>query len=171
MSQELLELRNYILKGESESALQLLDELDEMSKKSILRSIKSQLRKLLIHCIKNQIEDRLTNSWTSSIRDSLIEIQDLNTKENKKSYYIRSDEWDEYVEEVFNAAVSSASVEVFEGRYNPFQLIEKVDKAKLIKIVKQLVSMTYQSTPGQLPMKINEFLISLPGGKEWGGEK
>jgi hypothetical protein len=93
MTQELIDLRNSILEQRYSDALAIIDELEGMSKKAILRQIKSFLKVLLIHLIKNQIEKRLTNSWVASIRNSLIEIQDINLKENKKSYYINQDEW------------------------------------------------------------------------------
>ena len=88
MTQELIDLRNSIMEGRYADALAIVDELEGMSKQAILRNIQSYLRILLIHLIKNQIEQRLTNYWATSIRNSLIEINKINPKENKKSYYI-----------------------------------------------------------------------------------
>jgi hypothetical protein len=78
MTQKLVDLRASILERRYEDALAIVDELEGMSKKAILRAIKSFVVRMLIHLIKNQIEQRLTNSWAASIRDSLLEIQDLN---------------------------------------------------------------------------------------------
>ncbi len=61
-----------------DDALALVDELEEMSKQSILRNIDSFLVRLMVHLIKNQAEPRLTNSWTASISDSILKIQKLN---------------------------------------------------------------------------------------------
>ena len=61
MTQELIDLRNSILEGRYADALEIVDELDWMSKKATLRSIKSFLVRMLIHLIKNQVEQRLTN--------------------------------------------------------------------------------------------------------------
>jgi len=69
MTQELIDLRTSILSGRYEDALAIVDEMEEMSKKSILRNIKKYLIRMLIHLIKNKIEQRLTNSWAVSIRD------------------------------------------------------------------------------------------------------
>ncbi len=85
MTQELIELRASILEGRYEDALDIVDELEEMSKKSILRNIVSFLIRLMVHLIKNQLEQRLTNSWIASISNSVIEIQSLNLKDNGKS--------------------------------------------------------------------------------------
>jgi hypothetical protein len=77
-------------------ALAIVDELEGMSKQAILRNIESFLVRMLVHLIKNQIEQRLTNSWVASISDSLRQIQKLNLKENKTSYYIKQDEWEPF---------------------------------------------------------------------------
>ena len=132
MTQELTDLRNSILAGRYEDALAIVDELEGMSKQAILRNIQSFLRVLLIHLIKNQIEKRLTNSWVVSIRNSLVEIKKINLKENKKSYYINKDEWDNYLEEEIELAIGDASVEVLNGIYTEFQLAEMVDKNSII---------------------------------------
>ncbi|MFN6156912.1 MAG: DUF29 family protein, partial [Dolichospermum sp.] len=94
MTQELIDLRNSILQGNYADTLAIVDELEGMSKQAILRNIESFLKILLIHLIKNQIEQRLTNYWMASIRNSIREIQKINLKENKKSYYVNYDEWE-----------------------------------------------------------------------------
>jgi hypothetical protein len=72
MTQELIDLRASILEGRYEDALAIVDELEGMSKKAILRAIKSFVVRMLIQLIKNQVEQRLTNSWAASIRDCLL---------------------------------------------------------------------------------------------------
>ncbi len=56
MTQEVTDLRNSILQGRYADALAIVDELEGMSKKAILRQIKSFLNILLIYLIKNQVE-------------------------------------------------------------------------------------------------------------------
>jgi hypothetical protein len=92
MTQELIDLRTSILEGRYADALAIVDELEGLSKQAILRNIESFLVRMLVHLIKNQIEQRLTNSWVASISESLRQIQKLNLKENKTSYYIKQDE-------------------------------------------------------------------------------
>ncbi len=72
MTQELIDLRNCILEQRYTDALAIVDELEGMSKKAILRQIKSFFKVLLIHLIKNQIEKRLTNSWAASMRNAVL---------------------------------------------------------------------------------------------------
>lgn len=167
MTQELIDLRASILEGRYEDALALVDELEGMSKKAILRGIKSFVFRMLIHLIKNQVEQRLTNSWAASIRDSLLEIQDLNLKENKTSYYLKLDEWQPLLDSVLEAAIRTASVEVQGGAYTPFQLSEIVDRTQVVEIGQSLLTLTYEHSAELLPAIIDEKLAQLPGGEDW----
>lgn len=167
MTQELVDLRASILEGRYEDALTIVDELEGMSKKAILRAIKSFVVRMLIHLIKNQVEQRLTNSWAASIRDSLLEIQDLNLKENKTSYYIKSDEWQALLNSAVEAALRTASVEVQGGAYTPFQLSEMVDRTQVIETAQSLLALTYDHSAEMLPAIIDENLAQLPGGEDW----
>jgi len=167
MTQELIDLRNSILEGRYADALAIVDELDWMSKKATLRNIKSFLLRMLIHLIKNQIEQRLTNSWAASIRDSIIEIQDLNLQENKTSHYIKQDEWEQMLTKTLEAAIRTASVEVMNGKLSPFQLLELVDRSQIIQVARQLLAMTYEYSAEILPATVDEYLTQLPGGEDW----
>lgn len=168
MTQELIDLRQSILEGRYADALAIVDELEGMSKKSILRQIKSFLTILLIHLIKNQVEQRLTNSWASSIRNSIREIRELNIKENKTTYYINPDEWEILIEEeVMENAIADASDEVLNGIYNQFQLAEMLDKSQVIQKAKSFLLLTYSHSAKELPAVVAENLIQLPGGQDW----
>ncbi|BAU63110.1 hypothetical protein STA3757_04660 [Stanieria sp. NIES-3757] len=167
MTQELSDLRVSIVEGRYNDAIAIIDDLEEMSKKAIFRNIMSFLIRLMIHLIKNQIELRLTNSWLASISDSVIEIQALNLKDNKKSVYIKLDEWLPYLEEAIERAIRPASVEVMNGKLKPAQISEQIDRDKLIDITLKLLNLTYQYSAKELPTAIDKVLVNLPGGKEW----
>ena len=168
MTQELTDLRNSIIQGRYADALAIVDELEGMSKKAILRQIKSFVRILLIHLIKNQVEQRLTSYWVASIRNSLREIQDVNLKENKKSYYINQDEWENLIQkEVMEDAIADASLEVMNGKYSQFQLGEIIDRNKLIDNALQFLALTYTYSAKELPAIVTEKLSQLPGGEDW----
>ncbi len=72
----------------------------------------------------------------ASISDSLRQIQKLNLKENKTSYYIKQDEWEPFLEEAIEAAIRPAIVEVMDGAYNSFQLSELVDRTEIMMTTK-----------------------------------
>ena len=168
MTQELKDLRDSIFQGRYEDALAIVDELEGMSKKAILRQIRSFLKILLIHLIKNQIEQRLTNSWVASIRNTIREIQDVNLKDNKKSYYINQDEWEHFIEEeVIEDAIADASLEVMNGKYNQFQLADIIDRTALMQTTFKFLTLTYTYSAKELPTIVAETLTQLPGGKDW----
>ncbi|WP_353932301.1 DUF29 family protein [Okeanomitos corallinicola TIOX110] len=167
MTQELVDLRNSILQGRYHDALAIVDELEGMSKKAILRQIKSFLKVLLIHLIKNQIEQRLTNSWVASIRNSLVEIQDINLKENKKSHYINQNEWNSWLTEEIELAIADAALEVMNGKFSRKQLSQLLDNQKLILIATELLDFTYIYQIRELPDMIDEYVGKLPGGEDW----
>ncbi len=167
MTQELIDLRTSILSGRYDDALAIVDEMEGMSKKSTLRNIRSYLIRMLIHLIKNQVEQRLTNSWAVSIRNSIIEIQDLNLMDNNKSHYMKADEWKELLELGFDAAIYQASLEVGNGEYKPVQLLELADKAEILRTANQFLSLTYAHSADSLGSAINEELSKLVGGCDW----
>ncbi len=166
-TQELTDLRNSILEGRYQDALEILDELDGMSRKEIIRKIESYLIRMLIHLIKNQVEQRLTNSWATSIRGSIREIKKLNLQDNKTAYYIKADEWNSMINRVIEDAISDASVEVLNGVYSPFQLIEIVDRDLVTETALKLLALMYEYSPENLSRVINENLVLLPGGEDW----
>ena len=167
MVQELIDLRQSIVEGRYQDALDIVDELEGMGKQAILRNIESFLVRLLIHLIKNQVEKRLTNSWAASISDSIRQIKKLNLKDNKKVYYIKQDDWSEYLEEAFEVAILEASIEVSGGTYTPIQLEEIVNKEQVIKTALTLIDFTYRYTAKDLLSTVREYFVNLPGGKEW----
>jgi len=168
MTQELIDLRTSILEGRYSDALAIVDELEGMSKKEILRKIKAFLKILVIHLIKNQVEQRLTNSWAASIRNAILEIHELNVKENKTSYYINPNEWESLIEEeVLENAIADASEEVTEGKYTRSQLSEMLNKPQLLGIAIELLTLTYTHSAKELPALIEEILVQLPGGEDW----
>ncbi len=167
MTQELIELRQSILEGRYDDALEIIDDLEEMSKQAILRKIEAFLVRLFIHLIKNQIEKRLTNSWIASISDSVIQIAKLNVKSNQTSYYIKADEWQEYLEEALSMAIRPASAEIFQGTLKPSQITQRLNQEMLINLAGKLLHLTYKYQVKELPDIIDHYLAELPGGQDW----
>jgi Domain of unknown function DUF29 len=175
MTQELIDLRTCIEEGRYADALAIVDELEGMSKQAILRNIQAYLRILLIHLIKNQVEQRLTGSWANSIRNSIREIKKLNIKDNKTSYYINLDEWENLIEEEIiedampaaGYANADASEEVMSGAYNQFQLAEMVDKNQINQTALKFLALTYSYSAKELAFSVAETLTQLIGGEDW----
>jgi hypothetical protein len=167
MTQELLDLRRCLVEERYDDALALVDELEEMSKQSILRNIDSFLVRLIVHLIKNQVEQRLINSWAASISDSILKIQKLNLRTNKTSYYINSNEWLPVLEEALEAAIAPASVEALGGKLTPMQLSETVSRKQVIATAQQFLALTYDHAAVDLARAVNEQLMELEGGQAW----
>lgn len=156
--------------GRYTDALEIVDELEGMSKQAILRNISSFLIKLMIDLIKNQVEQRLTNSWATSISGSILEIKKLNLKDNKTSYYVKPDEWEALLEEELEAAIAPASLEVLNGRLSRSQLSNRIVREQLILTAIQLLALTYAHAAKELPAIIYQHLTQLPGGEDWSRE-
>ena len=73
--EELLELKNLLLKGDTKAALGIVEELEEMSKDDKINNISSYGVIMFLHLIKQQLENRTTRSWNISIRNSVRQIQ------------------------------------------------------------------------------------------------
>ena len=171
MTQELMDLKTSIIEGRYADALLIVDELEGMSKQAILRNIKAFLKILLIHLIKNQVEQRLTGSWASSIRNAVLEIQDLNLKGNKTSYYINNDEWEGFIESVLMAAIADASEEVLNGKLNRVQLTARIEQSQIILTAHRLLNLTYNYSEQELPVIMDDYLSQLPGGEDWSNRR
>ncbi len=164
---ELAELKRSITENRLTDAFALIEELDSMSRKSVIRTIRAYLIRLLVHLIKNQVEQKLTNSWAASIRDSVLEIQDLNLQDNKKSYYIKFEDWDDYFELAFEAALYEAAVEIFGGKFTAKEIAMQVDKVKIQEITFKLLQATYNLPTKMLSTQIEIYFSQLPGGEAW----
>ncbi|MDJ0532728.1 MAG: DUF29 family protein [Xenococcaceae cyanobacterium MO_207.B15] len=112
MTQELIELKEAISHYDYQKALEIVNDLEAMSREDKIQKIESYLVVLLVHLLKIQVERRITNSWRASILNALLQIQKTNRMGNKKTPYIKSDEWQSYIEEVLPEVYLSASTEV-----------------------------------------------------------
>lgn len=76
--EELLEIRALLLANRVTDALQLVEEMTEMSKDDKLNKIFSFGVILLIHLIKQAAEGRSTRFWETSILNAVKQIQRTN---------------------------------------------------------------------------------------------
>jgi hypothetical protein len=127
--EELIELRSLVQRGELESALMLIDELEEMSKDDKINKIYSYVVILLLHLIKQAAEKRSTSSWEVSIRNSVISIQRTNKRRKAGGNYLSDREITEILEDAYDRALDNARLEAFGGAYDaivnsPIQLFK-----------------------------------------------
>lgn len=130
--EELFALKDLLLKGDIAGALVLVEELEEMSRDDKISTISSYARILLLHLIKQQAENRTTRSWDVSIRNSVSAIQTKNKRRKLGGYYLTPEELKMALEEAYPIAMNAASLEVAEGRYEPDELEQIVDRTQII---------------------------------------
>jgi hypothetical protein len=126
--EELAELRSYIEQGRYPEALVLLGEMDEMSYSDKVNKIGSFLEILLLHLIKQHAEQRSTRSWDVSIHNAVREILRTNKRRKSGGYYLNQEDLREAMKEVYENALGIASLEAFEGRYDPAELAKLVNE-------------------------------------------
>ena len=129
--EELFQLREYVEKGNYGAALNLIGELEEMSKDDKINKIFSLAEILLIHLIKQDAEKRTTRSWNASIRNSVYRINYVNKRKKAGGYYLSKEELEQIVAEAFPTALLRASLEAFEGQYDEIELGAKIDEAQI----------------------------------------
>ncbi len=137
--EELIELRSLIQKGDTQSALMLIDELEEMSKDDKINKIQSYAVILLLHLIKQSAEQRSTSSWDVSIRNSIFSIQRTNKRRKSGGNYLSDRELKEILEEAYDRALDNARLEAFGGAYDAIALNKMVDQSEILKRAMQLI--------------------------------
>ena len=131
--EELTILRKYIEEQDYIKALELVGELEEMSKDDKLNKIYSYTVILLVHLIKQQAEKRTTKSWNVSIDNSVREINRTNKRRKTSCFYANEVELKETIDEAFEAAIERASLEAFEGRYYYSEELREIIEVEEIK--------------------------------------
>ena len=90
--EELLTLKELLVKGDVQRGLLIVEELTEISRNDIIKTIRSYGVILLLHLIKQQAENCTTRSWEVSIRNSVRGIQRENKRRKAGGYYLTAEE-------------------------------------------------------------------------------
>ncbi len=130
--EELFALKDLLLKGDIPGSLAIVEELEEMSKKDIINNIRSFAVILLLHLIKQQVENRSTGSWEVSIRNSVLEIQELNQRPKSKGFYLDLEDLRLTLEKAYRQAINKASLEIDGERYEVRELEQMVDREEIL---------------------------------------
>ncbi len=125
--EELLELRKSIKSGNYKKALEIVDELEAMSKEDKLEKIYSYTIILLLHLIKKEAEKRTTKSWEVSIKNSIERINRINKRRKSGGYYAQKEDLKEIIDAAALPALRNASLEAFEGECSEQEILEMID--------------------------------------------
>ena len=137
--EEILTLKELLLKGDIPGSLAIVEELEEMGRKDIVKTIRSYSIVLLIHLIKRQVEKRTTRSWDVSIQNAIFEIRDENKRPRSQSYYLSPEELEEVLEVAYKQAINKASLEVSEGIYEAKELEKLANKEEILNQAMELI--------------------------------
>jgi uncharacterized protein YnzC (UPF0291/DUF896 family) len=137
--EELLTLKELLHQGKIPEALDLVEELEEMSKSDKLNKIFSYGIILLVHLIKKSAENRTTKSWETSIFNSVKQIQRINKRHKAKGNYLTDEELQETLEDAYESALRNAALEAFEGIYETQQLGSMVARQKIVFTAMDLI--------------------------------
>ena len=141
---ELLELRRYIEQQRYPEALDLLAEMEEMSREDKINKIYSFAEVLLLHLIKQAAEKRTTRSWELSIRHAARHMARVNTRRKAGGLYAEATELRTIITEAYQPALERAALEAFEGRYDDRELEQQVDRIALEQRALDLVATCQQ---------------------------
>jgi Domain of unknown function DUF29 len=140
--EELHELRKFIESGKYQDALLLLDEMDEMSRDDKINRVSSFMEVLLVHLIKQTVEERTTRSWDVSVNNALRQIIRINKRRKAGGWYLTDDELLQALEDAYESALESASLEVFGGKYTTEELGSRIDRSKMIRDALEKIKIT-----------------------------
>ncbi len=129
--EEIFELKKYIENQQYAEALNLIGEMEEMSRDDKINKVESYMEVLLVHLIKQSAEKRTTRSWNASMRNAVEAIYRTNKRRKAGGFYLTEEELTEAVDEIFDTALIHASLEAFGGAYNETELEERIDREKL----------------------------------------
>ena len=125
--EEFLELRQSIKSGNYTKALEIVDEIDAISKEDKLDKIYSYTIILLLHLIKQEAEKRTTKSWEVSIKNSIERINRTNKRRKSGGYYAKREDLKEIIDDAALPALRNASLEAFEGECSEQEILEMID--------------------------------------------
>ncbi|AFZ37693.1 protein of unknown function DUF29 [Stanieria cyanosphaera PCC 7437] len=125
--EELIELRKSITSGNYQKALEIVDELETMSKEDKVERIYSYAIILLLHLIKKEAEKRTTKSWEVSIKNSVERINRINKRRKSGGYYTNQEELQEIIDDAVLPALRNASLEAFEGTRSEQEILQIID--------------------------------------------
>ena len=130
--EELWELRQALEVGDIQTALAIVDEMDEMSRDDKIQKIASYMRVLLVHKIKQAVEGRSAKSWDVSIRHALRQIVAVNKRRKGGGWYLHDDDLAACLAEIYESALDWASLEVHEGVYSTEELATMHDREAVL---------------------------------------
>ena len=138
--EELIELRNNIQSGDYIKALEIVDQLEAMSKEDKLEKIYSYAIILLLHLIKQAAEKRTTKSWDVPLKNSVTRIKRINKRRKSGGCYADRYSLQEIINDAAIPALRNASLEAFEGSKSESQILELINLESIKKTALEILT-------------------------------
>lgn len=132
---ELQELRKKIEAQDYLGALEIVNELEEMSVEDKINKIESYMVILLLHLIKQKAENRTTSSWNRYICNSTKAINKTNKRRKAGGFYLNN----ETLQNLLKENLEDAAYEAFEGKLSISELKSKFDSNAVLTDAFQLI--------------------------------
>ena len=129
---EYQDIHDAIVRGDYATALEILEELDEMSRKGEVRRIKSFMHVLLVHLIKRAAKGESTRSWERSIRNAVQGILDSNKRDRSGGWYLKDAELRDALAGAWEDALDHATTEALGEEHDPAELAALVDRGAIL---------------------------------------
>jgi hypothetical protein len=130
--EELFALRESLMNGDIDTALAIVEELEDMGRDALINQIYNYAVILLLHLIKQRAEKRLPRSWEFLIGSATRRIQRKNKRRKTGGHYLSHSELQEIVQEAWQESIDRAAIEAFEGRYEAEELAAMVDRSDIL---------------------------------------
>ncbi len=137
--EELITIKQLLYQGKVTEALEMVEELEEMSKSDKVNKIYSYGIILLLHLIKQYAQKRTTRSWEVSIHNAVKQIQRTNQRYKAKGTYLSEEELAETLQEAYELGLERAALEAFEGRYEAEELGKMVEPTQILDTAISLI--------------------------------
>jgi hypothetical protein len=131
--EELSTLHEYLVQQRYTEALELVTEMEEMSREGKINKIREFARILLLHLIKQEAEKRSTRSWDLSIRSAVREIFYTNTRRRAGGTYLSREDLHGLLVLAYCPALEAASLEAFGGVYDEDVLGAMVNRMAIVE--------------------------------------
>jgi hypothetical protein len=91
----------------------------------------------------------------------MLGIQDVNLKDNKKSYDSNEDEWRIFTEDQLRLAIGDASLDILNYTLKRQEISQMLHQEKFLFNTTELLTMTYNYANRELPDMIDNCLAKL----------
>lgn len=144
--EELMTIKSLLLEGDIQSALVLVEELEQMTRQDIINQLRSLGVILLRQLIQQQTVNKINSPLVETeIQKTVLELQELQKQLNGVDDSFIQKQFLQVLEIAYPSAVDQASSELAQGRYDAEDLETMINRDKIVQQALQLVFSSTQN--------------------------